>query len=362
MNILRNNPAFKPVLKVLLLAAGSISIVICLQFASIWNRGYTGGGFVRNFIPYPLRSLKSLDLKYNSFYIAGLANERLYLGNYTAPLTMIAVTLDLRDSTLNEIRLDSLENLSSGRIYITVDTNAYYVFNGFAPFIYRGDSVPKRPLKISDIPVYFKNAMPVGRDVFILKSESAKTHRDIIIRQSIHPRSIGIDTTFLERQLDGVFCTDGMLHYSNSLHRIVYVYFYRNQYIESDPDLTSISRYRTIDTTTRAKIKIAKIDSRNSKTMAAPPVVVNKRSSVSNDWLYIQSGLLADNQLADDQNYYEVIDVYHLPSHQYRFSFYLPFERRKHLSAFAVFGQTLVVLYEQYLFVYEISPQAFELN
>ena len=347
------------ILKIILLAAASVALVIGLQFVSIWNRGYIGGGFRRNFVPSPLHSLKSIDLKYNSFYIAGLANQGIYLGNYTAPLSLMTVTLDLRDSSVERISLASAENLSSGRIRIAVDSNAYFVFNGLVPFIYEGHHIPTRPRKVSEMPIYFKDALPIGKSKFILKSESAKTHRDIIIRQSTNPKSIVIDTTLLERQLDGIFCTDGMLHYSKSMQRIIYVYFYRNQYIESNNDLTHISRHRTIDTTSKAKIKIASINSQNSKTLAVPPVVVNKRSSVSGDWLYIQSGLLADNQPANDQDFYEVIDVYHLPTHEYWFSFYLPFERGKHLSSFAVFGQTLVVLYEQYLFVYQISPQAF---
>lgn len=342
----------------LLLTAGSIAIVMCLQFASLWNRGYTGGGFVRNFVPYPLLSLKSMDLKYNSFYIAGRANQKIYLGNYTAPLTMLAVTLDLRDSTLTRINLDSSENLSLGRIRITVNADAYYVLNGFVPFIYRGDSVPSPPKKISAIPVYFKDALPAEKDIFILRSESAKTHRDIIIRQSGASRNIKIDTAFLERQLDGVFCTDGMLNYSESLGSVIYVYYYRNQYIESDGLLDAVSRYRLIDTTTKAKIKVSEISSERTKTLGAPPVTVNRRSSVSNDWLYIQSGLLADNQPRDDFKYYEVMDVYYLPTHQYRFSFYLPLERGQHITSFAIFGRTLVVLYGQYLFVYEVSPRA----
>jgi hypothetical protein len=93
--------------------------------------------------------------------------------------------------------------------------------------------------------------------------------------------------------------------------------------------------------------------------MAAPPVVVNRRSCVWNQWLFVQSGLLADDEDPNDLKYHGIIDVYDLSIHQYRFSFYLPFEGGNQLTSFKVFGNKIVAIYGTYLFTYDIRTDAF---
>ncbi|WP_160143775.1 hypothetical protein [Chryseolinea soli] len=170
---------------------------------------------------------------------------------------------------------------------------------------------------------------------------------------------MSVDTTILERQIDGVFCTDGMLHYSPVLRRVVYVYYYRNQYILADTNLARVNRFRTIDTTSRARIKVSIIDSDGSTTLGVPPVVVNRRSCVFGVWLFIQSGLVGDNEDPNDLSRYALMDVYNLATHQYKFSFYLPFAGRNQLTSFAVFENRIAAVYGQHLFAYEMRPDAF---
>jgi hypothetical protein len=343
--------------KTAIVFAGSVGLVIILHYFSIWNRGYVGGGFTRNFIDAPLISSTSMDLRYNSFFVAGLTEDKIYLGNYIAPLTIMIIDKGLKKPLIGRIDLEPHVDLPRGSVKLKIDSAFYYVMSGEVPMIYMGKTWISKARGLTSDDLYFKDAIPIGSETFVLKSESAKTHRDILIKKS--KDSIIIDTTMLERQIDGVFCTDGMLHYSKSMSSLVYVYFYRNQYILADTNLQDIKRFNTIDTTSRAKLVISTVESEGIRTLAAPPVVANKKSYVSGDWLYIQSGLLADHEAPDDLKNYAVMDVYHLPTHQYRFSFYLPFEKRQSLTSFSVFGHTIVALYGRYLFSYEMSPSAF---
>lgn len=343
--------------RIALVLACSVGFVVLLQLYSETNRGYVGGGFKRNFIPAPLTSFKSVDLVYNSFYIAGLTKDKIYLGSQTAPLKLKIYDWALQTETVDEIRLDPNESLPRSSFRLQVDSVNFFAMDGQLPRIYKGKTWSPIANRISDIKLYFKDAVPIGDQSFVLKSESATTHVDILIKST--GKSITVDTTILERQIDGVFCTDGMLHYSQASASLVYVYYYRNQYILADTNFSKIQRFRTIDTTSRAKLKIAEVSSDGIKTLAAPPVVVNRKSFVSGNWLFIQSGLMADNEPPEDLKYNGVIDVYDLANHQYKFSFYLPFERDNPLTSFSVTGNRIVAIYGRYLFAYEIRQSAF---
>lgn len=354
------NPTDSPkriITRIASVVALSIVSVALLHWYSIRNRGYVGGGFKRNFLPAPFISSRSVDLNFNSFYIAGLTKEKIYLGNYTAPLTVKSYNWDLSRDELKTIKLNPSESLQPGSVRLRIDSTTCYILNGVAPNIYTGSTYDSTATMLPADSLYFKDAVPIGAGSFVLKSESAVTHRDIIIRKS--KSAYTTDTTFLERQIDGVFCTDGMLHYSKSLASLVYIYFYRNQYILADTTLHRIQRFNTIDTTTRARLKIASIESNGTKTLAAPPVVVNRRSCVWDQWLFVQSGLLADDEDPNDLTYYGVMDVYNLATHTYRFSFYLPFDRGNQLTSFSVFGNKIAAVFGTYLFTYEIRPDAF---
>jgi len=136
------------------------------------------------------------------------------------------------------------------------------------------------------------------------------------LRAKFHPE-------ILEKQIDGVFCVDGTMRFSKEIDRLVYTYRYRNQFIVMDTNLNVVARINTIDTTSKAKIKIATIKSTNSRTLASPPFVVNNQTSVYKQWLFVNSSLLALNDDPDTFNTTSIIDVYDIVNAKYLFSFYI---------------------------------------
>ena len=50
--------------------------------------------------------------------------------------------------------------------------------------------------------------------------------------------SVSLKHGILEKQIDGVFDVDGILTYSTEPNLLSYVYYYRNEYIIMDSDLT----------------------------------------------------------------------------------------------------------------------------
>ena len=118
---------------------------------------------------------------------------------------------------------------------------------------------------------------------------------------------------------------------------MLYLYVYRNEYFVMDTSLRRLATRHTIDTTTRAKVNIATVES-TKKTFAAPPPIVNRQADLSGDFLFVNSSLQADNEHYDEAQHASVVDVYDLNSGRYVLSFYVPEYDGKKFRHFRVLG------------------------
>jgi hypothetical protein len=158
----------------------------------------------------------------------------------------------------------------------------------------------------------------------------------------------------LEKQLDGLFCTDGMLRYDEETHQVVYTYFYRNEFICADTTLTLHYRGHTIDTTSRAHISVKSHD--GNRTLSSPPHIVNRLVTTYQGKLFVNSNLIGDNEDPAQFSNADVIDVYNLSTGEYGFSFYLPRLSGDRITRFTFFEDTLYALYQHTLVVYKFNP------
>lgn len=89
--------------------------------------------------------------------------------------------------------------------------------------------------------------------------------------------------------------------------------------------------------------------------MSSPPLFVNKYSCTNDDWLFVHSGLLADNENKDLFNKCAVIDLYSIHDGSYQYSFYIPDDQGTRLSEFKVFKDKFVGLHGNQLRVYTLA-------
>src|SRR5688572_2299592 len=88
----------------LVTATLSLCLVVVLLFLSR-DSIYSGGGFVRTFLnQQPALPVDTMDLEFDSYYLAGSASHTVYLGNIVSPFNVIALDAFSFDTT--HIRLD----------------------------------------------------------------------------------------------------------------------------------------------------------------------------------------------------------------------------------------------------------------
>src|SRR5579859_494830 len=238
--------AKKRSLNLLYCLSGSVLCVVCLALYSE-KANHRSNGFIRLAPPHVATPKRIRDLGVNSYYLAGGTRSRFYLGNHTTPHLITTIDLGLADSSVHRLSMPSAGGRFARSLMIGIDSPHIYLFEGVTPTIVQGiigDSILYRtPGKF-----YFNMATPLSPASRIFRVVDQR-RQNILVKQ-LHDSLIRADN-ILEKQMDGIFYTEGALHAQPDSNRLVYVYSYRNQFIVMDTNLQVRYIARTIDTVSR---------------------------------------------------------------------------------------------------------------
>lgn len=317
------------------------------------------GNFLRILPPHPAIQRNDMDVKYDSYYIAGVANGSVYLGNYLAPLHLLVVNESLTDSQHVKISIPNVDKEKFWSVKVKVDSPFFFLADGARPIVYKGLVSSWQGSRVPFDSAYFIDYEPIGSSSFAIRSLSSKSNEYELGKEIAGTSDVWLDTSILEKQIDGKFCVDGMMDYDRKSSRLVYTYYYRNQFIVMDSSLKVTYRGHTIDTSRYAKISIATLESDGSQTMSAPPRFVNLKARVNGKWLFVNSNLMARNESRAEFDKVSVIDVYDLKEGEYRFSFYLSHYTHARVSDFDVYGGKLYALFDRFIVAFDLQERFF---
>lgn len=331
-----------------------ILVIVSLFFYEKINRS-KNNDFSRLFPPHALTIEKDLNLKINSYYIAGQTKTRIYLGNYTVPAQVISMDYNLQNQQTIRLRIPEEPTMNVQTTLVKIDSPHVYMSDRLSTYLLQGE------LNGSLV-----NQGKLDRNQFSLSSPISNTStilftKDLVLNQMILTKTTRnrgdnpVKKYILEKQSEGSFSVQGMLHYNTQLNKIIFLYYYRNQFINLDTNLNVIYKSKTIDTNTIAKIKLKVISKEQIRTFSEPPLVVNKRSCISEKDLFVYAAIKADNQSEKDFDAAYTIDVYRLSDGKYRYSFYLPKFGGERLSSFSVHHHTLVAIYNHQLVTFKLN-------
>lgn len=312
--------------------------------------------FLRLFPPHPVIEGDSISLHYNSFYFAGHSSQAVYFGNYIDP--SLVVELDLVSFGTREHRL-SISKRDFNGAKLEVDFPFFYLLDGVSPRIVRGDLNSWSVTDTLSDEVYFRKAIHTRSQNFVVQSLGVSGENTLGLVSQEFPNG-KMRSDILEKQLDGIFCTDGELGYSNETERIVYSYYYRNEFIVMDSDLDILFRGRTLDTTRSAQIKVTVNDDTGVHELASPPYFVNYKARVDGPWLFIQSLKVAKNEPRDLRETSSVIDVYRIDDGSYYISLVIyHFLGTRKMTDFYIAGDKLLVQYGELVRIFSMRPEFF---
>lgn len=309
--------------------------------------------FRRNIQPV-IKDLKVYDIAHNSFYIAGRAGNDIYLGNVTAKFLILKVNSSLTDTERIEIKTEKRDLAPEGNYRIYIDSNQFYMFNGFARSILWG----KIPIWHAEKdPIFcpnFNQSVPMSSNSMAYRFISNVTKMNSFRKESMLETSI-TNEKVLEKQVDGLFCTDGILKYSAYTQQLVYVYFYRNQMLLLDTNLNLVKKVKTIDPIDSAKFKVSELKSRKASTFSSPNLLVNANYSTWKNYIFIQSKIMGLREDIEQFKNSSAIDVYDLEKHNYLYSFYLSNVNKAPIRDFEVYDDGIIALTGRLIVKYTIK-------
>jgi len=129
--------------------------------------------------------------------------------------------------------------------------------DGTVPVIYKGNIVNwKAKLIMYDNNYYFSKAEIIAPNKIAFRAQELKSSNNILgIFTFSDSLQVQYAPNLLQKQIDGFFDTDGMMHYDSKLQKLVYIYYYRNQFLVADKNGNLKYRGNTIDTTSKAQLK-----------------------------------------------------------------------------------------------------------
>jgi hypothetical protein len=200
---------------------------------------------------------------------------------------------------------------------------------------------------------YFSDIAFINDKWLAFRTQKPPTGENILgIANNYENPKIKYNPQVLQKQMEGIFDTDGTLQYSATLHKLIYTYYYRNQYIITKENLTVEHRANTIDTTTKAKLEVVKIKQSGDIKLAAPPYMVNRHTTVRGNLLFVNSLLRGKYEEIDVWKYASVVDVYDLSKQTYLLSFYVYDEEAGRMKNFFAGDSAMYILSGHYMLKY----------
>jgi len=318
------------------------------------NPGSQDNGFNRKFYNSPVQPLYHSGITKGVRAICGIQKNHIYFE--TATPALIIET----DSTLSNARLlkfDIPHREMVQTLYTTfIDSSNCYIMAGNVPEVIQ-INIHARSFQALHLPNnLFSESILLGNDDYVFRMYEKISGRweQIFIKANPVKNTLYKEHNISEKRGDAGFSTDGNLIFDDSTRRIIYVEYYRNQFICMDTSLHLLYKANTIDTGKHPAVKVIWNKSKQSQevTNGSPLYEINLESKVKNGSLYIHSACKAGNETPGDFAHHAAIDVYQITNGHYRGSFYIPEFKEERLKEFEIAGNKIIALYNDYIVIY----------
>lgn len=345
---------------VLLFVCGNLLIIILFLLSE--NEFKRNNAFVRKYIPQALEKIVEYELPSNSYYIAGVDDSMIYLGNVYAPLYLKAIDRNFKNEKDIKLSIEQYE-LPFKNVKIQIRPPYFFVADGTVPIIFRGKIGKWHGEIFAQNEAYFYQFVAIDSSNIIFSTANSKDGKTVLgkLKYLNGKPNVVLKDNILKSTGDGVFDRDGMLLFSQQDKKMLYVHYYRNQFVIADENLFFLMEGKTIDTISVAEMNVAHYNKQNAYKLGMVTMVSQTASVWGND-LYINSRRLGRNEKDEILRSASFIDLYDIEKNEYRHSFYIYHQPDRKLQEFKVSRDTIFTLVDNVLWMHRISPQLYNKN
>lgn len=314
---------------------------------------------VRKFLHRPLKDPVSYQLDYNSYYIAGILEDSIYLGNTTAPRHILALPMDLKGSVQHLITIPDSLKADYQIARITVSDSVFFLTDGVSGIIQKGNTDDWTINESYTLDIPFTAFVPQSKQRAVLRVYDMLNKETTLAEYDLKTRSLHIQSGILDTKIDGLFDTDGQLLFDADTDKVLYVYFYRNNYLLADYNLEHAVYNKTIDTIKQVNLEFGYLEGGRQMKLAKTYKKVNQTAAAGNGYVMIKSKNLGRFDVAEMLEQASLIDVYDTAKNSYEFSFYFYNENREEVRNFYLYKDKIIGLTENRVVVCEMKKAIF---
>src|SRR5690606_7754966 len=158
-------------------------------------------------------TIKGLNIKYNSYYFAGVADGRIYLGNTSAPAHLISIDTTLSDLKTHNIELNNKDKIELFSPRVRILSPHIYLIDVTSSAIFRGnlsDFKTELYWQGNNNNVLISQTEVISPTKFIIRGIDQINNQNIIGKIDLEKQdNITISNQLIQIQKDGIFESDG---------------------------------------------------------------------------------------------------------------------------------------------------------
>lgn len=339
-----------------------VSSIVVISIFNVIATKNTDNSFVRKFKNNKIEFKQELRLKNNQFTFAGKYNSNITLRDITDPTYLFEIDSSLKKIDRINLKVPSSFNVKGAMAFLNTFSDIAFLSNQFSELA-TFEKQKVNSYKIDGL--RFDFLQPISKNSVIVrakKDSSYKKSRELT-KLAISKAVTVNEKYLLPTQIDGYFCTDGWLSFDQENSRIFYMYYYYGEFLCLDTNLNLLYKKKTIDTVTKAniKLKFKYVKGSNgammrSTTQANPPDnLINRHITTDKNSIYLLSLLRADNESVSEFKENHSIDVYSIKNGQYQYSFHVPKYKGKRFTNFKIINNLFIAIFEEYLVTFSIQ-------
>jgi len=179
---------------------GAIATIMGLYFLSDVEKN-NPNGFIRRLPSHLLVPVSHRDIKYNSYYIAGLTNKDVYLGSYKTPYRLKRITYDLLDTETYKLNWPNNIRVSKSAL-LTIDSISIFLKDGNQGRLLKS-RIPFEEVAEYQTPPFTAAIIPSANSI-IMRCVT-KARKNVIVKQELERKTYQQNEKLLQSQVEGIF-------------------------------------------------------------------------------------------------------------------------------------------------------------
>lgn len=342
------------VLRLVLITFSSFGIVILVL--NLDKEVIVNNQIRRSYKEFVLERKQVVDLDYNSYYVAGIIGDSIVLGNHTAIKHILIYSISGKKLRPSSIVIPSSFKEDLKSLKLTVYKDNFYLYDNSSGKVIWGSTHDWIVKNVCDFKSVFNSFSINSGDKGIVRLYDKGLKTNVLGKIDMKTCSLDTISNVLNKKIDGLFDVDGQLLFDSKTDKSIYLFYYRNQYLNLElGNLLHPKLQHTIDTVAQVPLTFGITDSGKRKNLSHTFPKVNINGAYFNNYLLVKSNTIGLNETSKKLHNFSIYDVYQVEKDTYKFSFYLENYNKEEIKSLLFYNDLLIGLSEKRLIIYQID-------